>query len=132
MVLGVALAILLPFLCNGTFFHDRSLISEENISLLMPIYYAFCVPAYVVLIALDRLLAAIKRDEVFTAGNVRYLRIISWACFAAALVLLISSFVTVVFFALAVLATFFGIILRAVKNLFAAAAQIKAENDYTI
>jgi hypothetical protein len=132
MALGIILAIALPFLITSGFFSDRASISVENIPLLMPVYYAFCVPAYVALIALDRLLAAVKRDEVFTTRNVRYLRIISWACFAAALVLFISSFVSILFFAVAILATFFGIILRAMKNLFAAAVQIKSEHDFTI
>jgi hypothetical protein len=132
MVLGIALGIALPFLTAGGFFSGRALISAESVPLLMPVYYAFCVPAYVALVALDRLLAAVKRDEVFTTRNVRYLRVISWACFAAALVLFISSFVSVVFFAVAILATFFGIILRAMKNLFAAAVRIKSEHDFTI
>ena len=132
MALGIILALALPFLCMSDFFYNRALISKENIVFLMPIYYAFCVPAYVALCALDRLLAAVKREEVFTAHNVRLLRIISWACIAAAFVLFISSFVSILFFALAVLATFFGIILRVVKNLFAAAVQLKSENDFTI
>jgi hypothetical protein len=98
----------------------------------MLVYYAFCIPAFVALFSLDRLLAAIKRSEVFTAGNVRYLRIISWACFAAAFVLLVGSFAHLFFFALAILAAFFGIVLRVVKNLFAAAVELQNENDYTI
>ncbi len=132
MGLGAILAALLPFLCFSDFFYGRAFISAENILFLMPIYYAFCIPAYIALFALDRLLAAVKREEVFTANNVKYLRTISWACIAAAIVLLISSFVSVVFFAVAILATFFGIILRAVKNLFAAAVVLKSENELTI
>ena len=132
MALGIALAAILPFLCTGDFFHGRAFISAENILLIMPAYYAFCVPAYVALIALDRLLAAVKRSEVFTAKNVRLLRIISWASFAAAAVLAISSYVSITFFALAIIATFFGIILRAMKNLFAAAVELQEVNKLTI
>jgi hypothetical protein len=132
MVLGVALGIALPFLCTGSFFVGRAFVHAQNILLLMPAYYAFCVPAYAALIALDRLLAAVKRGQVFTAGNVRRLRIISWACFAAALVLAASSCVSLAFFALAVIAAFFGVILRAMKNLFAAAVALQDEYDHTI
>ncbi|HBT95516.1 MAG TPA: DUF2975 domain-containing protein [Coriobacteriia bacterium] len=132
MALGALLAVALPFLCMGDFFIGRAFIATENILYLMPVYYAFCIPAYTALFALDRLLAAVKRSEVFTAQNVRYLRIISWACIAAAIVLLISSFISITFFALAILATFFGIILRVVKNLFAAAVVLKTENELTI
>ncbi|MCL1846699.1 MAG: DUF2975 domain-containing protein [Coriobacteriia bacterium] len=132
MALGVVLAALLPFLCTGGFFHGRAFIDAQNIPLIMPAYYAFCVPAYVALISLDRLLAAVKRNEVFTAKNVRLLRIISWASFAAAAVLAISSYVSITFFALAIIATFFGIILRAMKNLFAAAVELQEESKLTI
>jgi hypothetical protein len=132
MVLGVALGIALPFLCMSDFFVGRAFVHAQNIMLLMPAYYAFCVPAYVALIALDRLLAAVKRGQVFTEGNVRYLRVITWACFAAALVLAVSLRVSLVFFALAIIAAFFGVVLRAMKNLFAAAVALQDEHDYTI
>jgi hypothetical protein len=141
MVLAVALAVALPILhANGIFFSmgrmsvaaDSATQIISNTLFVILVYYVFCIPAFVALFSLDRLLAAIKRNEVFTAGNVRYLRIISWACFAAAFVLLAGSFVYLLFFALAILATFFGIVLRVVKNLFAAAVELQNENDYTI
>jgi hypothetical protein len=132
MALGVALAVALPFLCAGDFFMGRALLAPEHVVWIMPVYYAFCVPAYIALGSLDRLLASIRREEVFTHGNVRHLRVISWMCLVASLVLLVSSLVSIVFFALAVLAAFFGVILRAVKNLFAAAVDLKHENDFTI
>jgi hypothetical protein len=132
MVLAIALAIILPFLRTGGIFVGRMSIAASDTLLIMLIYYAFCVPAFVALFSLDRLLTAIKRNEVFTARNVRYLRVISWACFAAAFVLLAGGFIYLLFLALAILATFFGIILRVVKNLFAAAVELQNENDYTI
>ena len=132
MGLGALLAIALPLLCANGFFVGRAFVRAENVLLILPVYYAFCVPAYAALFSLDRLLAAIKRGEVFTAGNVRYLRRISWACVAAAIVLLAGTWVSVTFFALAVLAAFFGVVLRVVKNLFAAAVELQDENDYTI
>ena len=132
MVLGVVLGVVLPFLCVFGFFDERAFIATQNVMLILPVYYTFCVPVYVALFSLDRLLAAVKLDKVFTAQNVRYLRIISWASFAAALVLLVSSLVSITFFALAIVAAFVGIILRVVKNLFAAAVELQEENDFTI
>jgi hypothetical protein len=132
MALGVILAVILPFLCTSDFFISHAFIHPQNIMLLMPAYYAFCVPAYTALISLDRLLAAIRQDRVFTQDNVRHLRVISWACIVAALVLAVASYVSIAFFALAILAAFFGVVLRVVKNLFAAAVALQDENDYTI
>lgn len=132
MALGALLALALPFLCSSSFFAGRALIDPALIFWLMPLYYGFCVPAYIALFSLDRLLGAVKREEVFTARNVRYLRIISWCCFGAAAVLLAGELISMVFIVLAILAAFFGIVLRVVKNLFAAAVALKDENDYTI
>ena len=132
MVLGAILAVVLPILCLNGFFDNRAFIDTQNVMLIMPAYYAFCIPVYIALFSLDRLLTAVKHDEVFTAKNVRYLRIISWACFATAIVLLISMFVSITFFALAIISAFFGIVLRAMKNLFAAAVELQDENNYTI
>jgi hypothetical protein len=133
MVLAVMLAVALPFFRTGGIYIGRMSVAAADVLPFMLAYYAFCIPAFVALFSLDRLLAAIKRNEVFTAGNVRYLRLISWACFAAAFVLLIAgSLVHLLFLALAILATFFGVVLRVVKNLFAAAVELQDENNYTI
>jgi hypothetical protein len=98
----------------------------------MPIYYSFLLPASVALFSLDRLLAEIRSESVFTQKNVTYLRIITWCCFVAGIILLISGTVSLVFYVLAILAAFFGLILRVVKNLFAAAVALQDESDLTI
>jgi hypothetical protein len=130
--LAIALAIALPFLISTGFFADRATIASENAIFLLPIYYSFCVPVGIALFSLDRLLSATRQDLVFTAANVRRLRIISWCCFGAGVILLVSSLVSVVFFALAILAAFFGVILRTMKNLFATAVALQDESNLTI
>ena len=96
-------------------------------------YLCFCLPALGALWALDRLLSAVRHEQVFTAANVRLLRIISWCCFVAGAILLIGCFfVSLNLIILAVLAAFFGIVIRVVKNLFEAAVALKDENDFTI
>ena len=93
---------------------------------------AFAVPAYTALVSLYRLLPRIRRGQVFVASNVRCLRIISWCCFGAAAVFLGSSFYSTSWVVLTVAAAFGGLILRVVKNVFAAAVALKDEHDLTI
>lgn len=101
----------------------------------------FCVvPAgYTALICLDKLLINIKNDIVFDKKNVRLLRIISYACFYAGLVGLISfiiiillDFVFETLFVLAMGELFVALIVMVVKNIFERAIELKDENDLTI
>ena len=129
MVLALLLAFLFVF---GAWFWHGLIPGYDPVPLAIT-YLCFYIPAFGALWALDRLLCAIRREEVFTAGNVRYLRIISWCCFAAGAILLAGSLiVNMNLIVLAVLAAFFGIVIRVVKNLFEAAVTLKDENDYTI
>jgi len=130
--LAVVLALWLPSLIDRGFFTGRALLGPQDVKWLLPVYYGFLIPAGVALASLDRLLAAIRQEQVFTRRNVRYLRIITWCCFAAGVILLVSGLISVVFYVLAVLAAFFGLILRVVKNLFAAAVSLQSESDLTI
>ena len=131
-LLAVILAFILPTLIQRGFFSHRVLINPADVFWLMPIYYSFLVPAGLALFSLDRLLAEIRLEQVFTEKNVRYLRIITWCCFFAGIILIVSGVVSVVFSVLAILAAFFGLILRVVKNLFAAAVALQNESDLTI
>ena len=109
------------------------IVSGYDLVSLTITYLCFCIPAFGALWHLDRLLRAVRREQVFTASNVRNLRIISWCCFAAGAILLIGAFIiNINLIILAVLAAFFGITIRVVKNLFEAAVALKDENDFTI
>lgn len=94
--------------------------------------YTVAVPAAIALYMMNRLLANIRKEEVFTEKNTRYLRGMSWCCLAAGLIFLVSSFYYLPFFALCAAAVFMALILRVIKNVFAQAEEIKKENDYTI
>lgn len=94
--------------------------------------FAFAVPAFAAMGALFRLLRAIRRGEVFVADNVRRLRRISWCCFAAAAVFLLSALYRPTWGVLALAAAFGGMVLRVVKNVFAAAVALQDEHDLTI
>jgi hypothetical protein len=130
--LAIILAVWLPSLVNAGYFAGRAMIAQGGAGWLMPIYYSFLAPACIALLALDRILAAVRSGQVFTAKNVTYLRTISWCCFVAGAIMLASVLVSVIFLVLAILAAFFGLILRVVKNLFAAAVALQDESDYTI
>ena len=130
MVLALLLAVILVW---ATLFAPGIVLPGYDPLPLTITYLCFCVPAFGALWSLDRLLSAVRHEEVFTANNVRYLRFISWCCFAAGAILLVGCFfVSINLIILAVLAAFFGIVIRVVKNLFAAAVALKDENDYTI
>lgn len=130
MVLALLLAALLIV---ATLNDLRIVLPGYNPLPLTITYLCFCLPAFGALWALDRLLRAVRREQVFTASNVRNLRIISWCCFAAGAILLIGAFIiNINLIILAVLAAFFGITIRVVKNLFEAAVALKDENDFTI
>jgi len=130
MVLALLLALLLIL---AVVYEPGIVLLDYNPLPLTITYLCFCLPALGALWALDRLLTAVRHEQVFTAGNVRKLRIISWCCFAAGAILLVGSlFVNINLIILAVLAAFFGIVIRVVKNLFEAAVALKDENDFTI
>ena len=139
MVLVVVCAAGLPWLikrysrfASEGFYQLDLLYPEMYTTAFITFLYAACVPAMAALICLDRLLANIKRDQVFTGKNVRLLRIISWCCFLAALLFAFAGRYYLVFLAAAVAAAFIGLILRVVKNVIEQAVELKAENDFTI
>jgi O-antigen/teichoic acid export membrane protein len=94
--------------------------------------YICCLPTLTALFCLDRLLRNIKNEQVFIRLNVKLLRIISWCCFAVALILLIAAWNYIFLFLLSIMFGLFGLILRVVKNVIEEAVNIKLENDYTI
>lgn len=94
--------------------------------------YLVAVIALVVLFSLQRLLYNIKLDEVFTPENVRILRLLSWCCFAVAVIFALLGIAYLFSLLIAAAAVFIALILRVLKNVFSIAVELKAENDYTI
>lgn len=130
MALIVVMAVFAPRLVGGYLYYtDKA--ATVTAALLFTVY-ACCVPAMGAMFCLDRLLANIRKNEIFVPRNVTYLRIISWCCFAAAAILVISGFYYILFVVVGIAAAFFGLIIRVVKNVIAQAVFIKKENDYTI
>lgn len=127
---GILSAIWLPAVLDGIV-QRRRLYGNGRICLLVS-FYALLAPASIALGYLYRLLLNIGRDEVFVDSNVKCLRRISWACYLAAAICMVSAFYYYPFAMAAAAACFMGLILRVVKNVFAEAVAIKEENDFTI
>ena len=105
---------------------------SEVIALFICAYASF-VPAMIALLSLDRLLRIVRKGLVFTRESVKYLRTISWCCFAVAIIMLCGwPFISYVLIFVAAAAAFFGLLMRVVKNVIDAACEIKDENDFTI
>ena len=100
--------------------------------ILLICIYSCSIPAWITLVALWRLLGCIGRGEIFTDGNIHQLRLTSWCCILAGLILLAGGVFYPPLLVLALAAGFMGLIVRIVKNIFAQAMAMKDELDFTI
>jgi hypothetical protein len=133
IALAIAVAVLLPYLIDIEFFSSSAFrMQDVVVAKLMPVYYAVCVPGLVALFNANALLMAIRAEKVFVMANVRYLRAISWCCFAAAVVFAVGSRGSLALILIAAMAAFAGLIIRVIKNVLESGVEIKDENDFTI
>lgn len=105
---------------------------HNMITLFKRCFYPCAVFAYVTLYCLLKLLFNIKKSEVFINANVKYLRIISWCCFAVSVITFVSGIFYVPYLFISVAAAFVGLMLRVVKNVMQNAVAIREENELTI
>ena len=132
IVIGIVIctAFAAPFMVKNYILYTMK--DPHVITPLIATIYACAVPGLIALFSLDRLLANIKKKDVFTEKNVKHLRLISWCSFAVSIILFVSGFYYLLFILIAVAAAFFSLILRVVKNVIEQAVMIKNENDFTI
>ena len=128
---SVAAVFLFPAVLDGIV-RRRGLTVENGRVYAMASFYSLLAPAVTALCFLYRMLKNISRGDIFSGENVQCLRILSWSCFLAAVICLISAAYYLPFGFLAAMTGFMGLILRVVKNVFAEAVALKQENDYTI
>ena len=95
-------------------------------------FYPCAVLGFVTLYSLIRLLVNIKNDAIFITANVKYLRCISWCCFAVSLITLVAGVLYIPYLFVFVAAGFVGLMLRVVKNVMENAVRLKEENELTI
>ena len=113
----------------------------EYVSVLMLVEYRtyFLISLYccgalalVLLMKLYRLVFNIGKEEVFVNKNISLLRHISWLCYGAAGVCLVSAIYFFEWLVIGTAAAFMGLIVRIVKNVMQQAIEIKEENEFTI
>lgn len=95
-------------------------------------FYPCAVLGFVTLYSLIRLLVNIKNDAIFITANVKYLRCISWCCFAVSLITLVAGVLYIPYLFICIAAGFIGLMLRVVKNVMENAVELKEENELTI
>ena len=99
------------------------------------VFFGFylCVP--VVLYALwciDRLVANVLAQQVFIQANVRYIRRIRWCCAGVSLICLPAACFYQPLIFMVVIMAFLALVVSVVKNVLAAAVELREENDLTI
>ena len=112
-------------------FMSYVLSGKEFVPFLTTFYFC-AVFAFIALFNLNKLINNIKAEKIFVHENVKYMRILSWCCFAVAIATFILEFWIYHFFVITAAAAFFGLILRVLTNVFEEAVKIREENDFTI
>ncbi|MBR4945027.1 MAG: DUF2975 domain-containing protein [Peptococcaceae bacterium] len=99
---------------------------------VLVLFYLVFVPVLLALYGLHKMLRNIQNGLVFSRENTSALRLVSWACFFAAVFLLIGGCLWpgLVFAAGAI--GFLGLFARVIKNMLSEAILIKEEHDFTI
>ena len=99
------------------------------------IQYGFylCVPGVLyALWCIEKLLRNVLLENVFVTANVRFLRRIRWCCAWVSLVCLVTGILYPPLLFLAVIMAFLALMVSVVKNVMAAAVELREENDLTI
>lgn len=120
-----------PFLVK-TFVRFSYSASGKDTRLFLATIYACAVPVADILFHLNRLVASIGNEEIFTDENIRRLRIISWMCGATGLICFLSMPYYLLWGILGCCMIFMCLLIRVIKNVFVRAKELKDENDYTI
>ncbi len=131
-VLAAVCCVMAPYMVEH---YDRMVTAKGDPSVFTPLLITlYCaVPAAIIaLVNLDILLKNIRKNQPFIAKNVKLLRIISYCCFAEALVFVYFSTLKPFALIVVIACAFMGLILRVIKNVFEQAVSIREENDFTI
>ena len=130
IVLCAAALFLMPYAAK---MYEQISFQQDNVT--VPLLIAFYVCAafgFVILFVLNKLIKNIGSEKVFIDENVKLLKILSYCCFAIAVVTLIFARFRILVFVITFAAAFIGLILRVIKNCFTEAIRLREENDFTI
>ena len=108
-------------------------IKSERLDIVVTVMIYICdIFAITAVVALNKLLSNISKEEVFTEQNTKCLRIISWCIVFAGITFIVFSLWRYEFLFAAFFAMFLGLVMRVLKNVFEKAVELKSENDFTI
>lgn len=95
--------------------------------------FYLCTPAVLyALWCIERLLRNILQNAVFIWDNVRYIRRIRWCCALVSAICLVTGMIYPPLIFLAVIMAFLAMVVSVVKNVMAAAVELREENDLTV
>lgn len=110
----------------------RHTISHEDSLCFLICLYSCSIPAYYVLYALHRLLTNVSSGKIFIPENVKLLKRSSWCLLLAAAICLVGVCWLRVLLIVVASASFVGLIVRVVMNVFEQAIAMKEELDLTV
>lgn len=110
----------------------KGLIDKGTTAAVTVMIYICDIFGITAVVALNKLLSNISKDEVFISQNSCCLRVISWCCVFVGLTVAFFSLWKLEFLFAAFFAMFLGLVMRVLKNVFEKAVELKSENDFTI
>ena len=130
IVLCAAALFLMPYAAK---MYEQISFQRDNVTVRLLITFYVCAAfGFVILFVLNKLIKNIGSEKVFIDENVKLLKILSYCCFAIAVVTLIFARFRILVFVITFAAAFIGLILRVIKNCFTEAIRLREENDFTI
>ncbi len=130
IVLCTAALFLMPYAAK---MYEQISFQRDNVTVPLLITFYVCAAfGFVILFVLNKLIKNIGSEKVFIDENVKLLKILSYCCFAIAIVTLIFARFRILVFVITFAAAFIGLILRVIKNCFTEAIRLREENDFTI
>lgn len=130
IVLCAAALFLMPYAAK---MYEQISFQRDNVTVPLLITFYVCAAfGFVILFVLNKLIKNIGSEKVFIDENVKLLKILSYCCFAIAVVTLIFARFRILVFVITFAAAFIGLILRVIKSCFTEAIRLREENDFTI
>lgn len=130
IVFCAAALFLMPYAAK---MYEQISFQRDNVTVPLLITFYVCAAfGFVILFVLNKLIKNIGSEKVFIDENVKLLKILSYCCFAIAVVTLIFARFRILVFVITFAAAFIGLILRVIKNCFTEAIRLREENDFTI
>lgn len=130
IILCAAALFLMPYAAK---MYEQISFQRDNVTVPLLITFYVCAAfGFVILFVLNKFIKNIGSEKVFIDENVKLLKILSYCCFAIAVVTLIFARFRILVFVITFAAAFIGLILRVIKNCFTEAIRLREENDFTI